>query len=86
MSLQSGERLSLTGFLAVNRDKLKALPAESLAELLKSDELELIYLHLQSMRNFNRVQERLTAISTEAPAAEPEESTTEAAEVAEADA
>jgi hypothetical protein len=86
MSLQSGERLSLTGFLAVNRDKLKALPAESLAELLKSDELELIFLHLQSMRNFNRVQERLTAISTEAPAAESEESATEAAEVAEAEA
>lgn len=58
-SLQSGQKLSLTGFMAVSRDKLKALPAEKLAELAKTNELELIYLHLQSMRNFSAMGERL---------------------------
>ncbi len=53
-----GEKKSLGGFLAVNRDKLKALPAEKLAELAKTDELELTYVHLFSMNNFRRVMER----------------------------
>ena len=42
----------LGGFMAVNRAKLKAVPGEKLAELAQTDELELLYLHLQSMRNF----------------------------------
>ena len=57
-----GERLSLGGFWAVNRDKLKALPGDKLAELAKTDELELLYLHLQSMRNFNLVKDRLVVV------------------------
>ncbi|HEU5018645.1 MAG TPA: SapC family protein [Pseudolabrys sp.] len=52
-------RLSLGGFMAVNRERLKALPGEKLTELAKTDELELLYLHLQSMRNFDKVKERL---------------------------
>ena len=54
-------RLSLSGFMAVSRDRLKALSGDTLAELAASDELELIYLHLQSMRNFNAMRERLSA-------------------------
>lgn len=54
-----GERLSLSGFLAVSRDRLKKLGGEQLAKLMATDELELIYLHLYSMRNFNRMRERL---------------------------
>jgi hypothetical protein len=57
-----GERLSLGGFWAVNRDKLKALSGDKLAELAKTDELELLYLHLQSMRNFNLVKDRLVVV------------------------
>jgi hypothetical protein len=56
---ESGQALSLGGFMAVNRDRLKALPAETLAELAKTDELELIYMHLSSMRNFDHLRERL---------------------------
>jgi hypothetical protein len=83
VSLETGERLSLTGFMAVNRDKLKALPGEKLAELAKTDELELLYLHLQSMRNFTGMKDRLLSAASEdaAPEAEAEET-----EVAEADA
>lgn len=58
-NLPSGKNLSLTGFMAVNRDKLKALPAETLAELAGTDELELIYTHLQSMKNFSAMVERI---------------------------
>jgi hypothetical protein len=59
VTTESGRKLSLSGFLAVSRTKLKELPAETLAELIKTDELELIYLHLHSMRNFQRLRERL---------------------------
>lgn len=55
----SGEKLSLTGFQAVSREKLRALDAEALASLTRTDELELIYLHLYSMRNFSNVKDRL---------------------------
>ncbi len=58
-TLQSGEKLSLEGFMVVNRDKLKSLTGEQLADLARFDELELIYLHLQSMRNFSSMAERL---------------------------
>ena len=54
-----GEKLSLSGFSAVNRDKLRALDGDALASLAKTDELELLYLHLSSMRNFNDVKDRL---------------------------
>ena len=53
-----GEKKSLGGFMAVNREKLKNLPPEKLAELAKTDELELTYIHLLSMNNFRRVMER----------------------------
>jgi hypothetical protein len=56
---EGGQPLSLGGFWAVNRDRLKALPAETLAELAKTDELELIYLHLHSMRNFDHMRDLL---------------------------
>ena len=58
-SLGSGEKLSLVGFTAVSRERLKALPAATLAELAKTDELELLYLHLQSMRNFSAMAGRM---------------------------
>jgi hypothetical protein len=62
IAMGSGERLSLGGFWAVNRAKLKALPGDKLAELAKTDELELLYVHVQSMRNFNVLRERLVLV------------------------
>ncbi len=58
----AGERLSLGGFWAVNRAKLKALGGDKLAELAKTDELELLYLHIQAMRNFNLLKDRLVLV------------------------
>jgi SapC len=54
-----GEKLTLGGFMAVSRAKLRALDGEALASLAKTDELELLYLHLYSMRNFSDVKDRL---------------------------
>ena len=61
LTLGSGEKMSLTGFSVVDRKKLKALPAQTLAELAKTDELELVYLHLHSMRNFNILKDRISS-------------------------
>lgn len=58
-TLPSGEERTLTGFKVVNRDKLKAIPQEELAALMANDGLELIYLHLQSMRNLNKVLQNM---------------------------
>jgi len=53
ISMPTGSQQSLTGFQVINRDRLKALDGEKLAELAKTDALELAYLHLQSMNNFS---------------------------------
>ena len=62
-SLTSGEQMSLTGFMAVNRDRLKALSDDELTALVRTDELELLYTHLQSMRNFRPLVEKAGAAS-----------------------
>jgi hypothetical protein len=62
--LKSGQQLTLGGFKVVSRDKLKALPAETLGELAKADELEVIYAHLASLRNFGPMVERMGATGT----------------------
>ena len=55
----NGSKLSLSGFLVVNRSKLRALAADQFEALVKTDGLELIYLHLHSLRNFNDLKDRL---------------------------
>ncbi len=55
----NGEQITLSGFMGVSRDKLRALGGETLEKLAKNDELELLYLHLSSMRNFSEVKDRL---------------------------
>ena len=56
----TGEQFALTGFMAVNRDRLKKLTGEKLAELVHTNELELIYIHLQSLRNVSVMADRLS--------------------------
>lgn len=60
-NLGMGEERTLSGFYAVKREKLKSLPAETLAELVKSDELELTYAHLASMNNLSAMLARVAA-------------------------
>lgn len=63
-----GEKVALGGFLVVSREKLRALDGDKLQQLVRNDGLELIYLHLTSMRNFNALKDRFVA-SIEAAAA-----------------
>lgn len=67
-TLDSGEKMSLAGFQAVDRKRLKALSGEALQQLAANDELELVYLHLQSMRNFTAVKDRLASSTPAKPA------------------
>lgn len=58
--MPDGREGSLSGFFVVSRDKLKKVPAEKLAELAQTDELEMIYLHLNSMVNLRKTIARAT--------------------------
>jgi SapC len=59
-----GREGSLRGFMVINRDKVKALPNETLAELVKSDELELMYLQINSMQNLRDTIKRVAVEPT----------------------
>jgi hypothetical protein len=59
INLGSGERMAVRGFSVVDRARVKTLSANVLAELVQSDELEPIYAHLASTRNFATVRDRL---------------------------
>ncbi len=61
VTVDGGESMMLSGFQAVNRARLKEVAAEKLSELVATDELELLYLHLQSMNNFEALKDRLVA-------------------------
>ena len=54
-----GRELSMVGFMGVNRGRLKSLPPERIIELFKTDQLELIYLHLASLANVEILMQRL---------------------------
>ncbi len=54
-----GQKGSLSGFFVISREKLKKLTDAQLAELVKNDALELIYLHLNSMQNLKDTIRRL---------------------------
>lgn len=60
MEFANGEKGALGGFMGVNRDKLKTLKPAQLAELVKSDQLELIFAHLSSLQNLNSLMKRLS--------------------------
>jgi hypothetical protein len=61
VTLSSGQQFALEGFKAISRDKLKNLSGDKLAELAKTDELELAFLQMQSMRNLQSMVERVQA-------------------------
>lgn len=67
-----GAKLSLNGFYGTNREKLRKLDPEALSGLAKTDELELLYLQMHSLRNFVDVKDRLIgSLSEDAAAANP---------------
>ena len=57
--LPSGQDAQLSGFRAINREKLKGLSGDKLSELMKSGALDLIYAHLLSLRNIGQMVARV---------------------------
>jgi hypothetical protein len=61
----AGKKLSLSGFHCVSRARLRQLEGEAATKLLRSDELELLFLQMHSLRNFGEVKDRLIGTLTE---------------------
>ncbi len=59
IELASGAKHALGGFMCVNRQKLKELKPAQLAELVKSDQMELIFAHLASLTNLRSLMNRM---------------------------
>jgi len=59
---EKGDALTVAGFMVVSRDKLKEKKPLELAELVKSDEMELIYHHLSSLSNFSSLTRKYSEI------------------------
>jgi len=59
IDLPAVQAKSITGFMGIDRNKLRDLPADVLAELVQNDWLELIYVHLHSIRHFGNTLERV---------------------------
>lgn len=59
-NLPGGERQALSGFQTVDREKLKAVSNEDLGKMMRTDELECIFLHLSSLRHFGSIAERFS--------------------------
>jgi hypothetical protein len=53
--------INLGGFFVVKREKLKAISDADALDLFKKDGLELIYAHIQSLSNFNRLIDIMSA-------------------------
>lgn len=58
ITFPGGEKRSLGGFLGATRARIKSLTADKLAELVKTDELELTYLQMASLNNLGSVINR----------------------------
>jgi len=58
ITMPGGAKRSLGGFLGATRAKVKAVAADKLAELVKTDELELTYLQMASLNNLGSVINR----------------------------
>lgn len=70
--LKSGQRMLLSGFQSVSRERLRNLSGEALSRLAKSGDLDLIYANLQSQRNFTPLAERLPTAVAPQGAEQPE--------------
>lgn len=60
IEMKSGDKMSMGGFLCVNREKLAALKPGQLADLVKTGQMELIYAHLISLANVAVLMNRLS--------------------------
>ncbi len=59
VEMKSGDKFALGGFLCVNRSKLKSLKQGDITNLVKSDQMELIYDHLVSLNNLSKLFKKI---------------------------
>jgi len=59
IAMNSGQKFSLTGFFCVTRAKLQTLDAEKLKDFFDRGFLDLIYLHMHSLANLDRLMQRI---------------------------
>lgn len=60
----NGTTSFLSGLFTINRDRLKAVPETELRRMFDNDELELCYLHLQSLKNLNNLTLRANTMAS----------------------
>lgn len=60
ITMPDGEIRAVTGFHVISRDKLKALNTEVADDFFRRDVLELIYFHMLSLRNMDKLRLRLS--------------------------
>jgi len=66
-TLRTGQKISLGGFMTVSRARLRALPGDALAKLAADGDLDLVYAHLHSQRNFTPTAERILRVIEPTP-------------------
>jgi len=59
IEMRTGEKFSLAGFQCVNKDKLREVDGDTLKELVANNYMDLIYAHILSLANMNRLIDRL---------------------------
>ena len=68
---QAGNRFDIGSFLAIDEEKLTALGDAQVLDLFRSGAMGLVFLHLSSLGNLNRLLELLNARETAAAPPEP---------------
>ena len=71
-TIRANEKRSLGGFMVVDRERLKGLKPDVLADMMARDELECIFLHLSSLRHFRDMVEKAHSAEDDQPQEEPE--------------
>jgi len=70
ITLKSGSNFSLAGLYCVPRNRIKAMSAEQLKLFVDRDYLDLLYLHMYSLSNMDKLMARFDEIE---PAGQPAE-------------
>ncbi|MFT4583044.1 MAG: hypothetical protein ACI915_001545 [Gammaproteobacteria bacterium] len=66
-SMKSGSQFSLSGLYCVPRNKVKSMPAEQLKMFAERDYLDLLYLHIYSLSNMDKLISRYEVVTTAQP-------------------
>lgn len=59
VAMQGGKKFALTDFKVISRQRLKQIGETALKEMFAADDLELAFLHLQSLHAFSGLLERV---------------------------